>query len=208
MKKIFTIAIAGVILSACNGAEKLTDNNKTKATKKKVACADMPVGVGKEHLDWVKEKQSVLYDDTKVVVLPKVYKVYTLSKEQLNAFFLAVKNNKTTQPLETVVPLPYGCIVFPVEQRKDVSPKMLKMYPNTILAKGEKDGYELNLSFDGTKMSGQIRSATQQYDIMPMEANGNFYYVVYEKAQEMEANKEGVYKETPKMKSHKIRYDR
>lgn len=209
MKKVFTIAILGAMLAACNSSEKLTSNNEGgKTTKKKVACADMHIDMGKAHLDWVKEKESVLQDDSKLVVLPKEYTVYSIGNGQLTTFFEAVKNNTDVQPLETVVPLPYGCIVFPVKERTDISLQMRKMYPNTTLLVGEKDGYELNLSFDGTKMSGRVKSATQQYDIMPMVANGYVYYMVYEKAQEMEANKEGAYKEIPKMKSHKIRYDR
>lgn len=208
MKKNLAIVLAVIILSACKSTEKTASGNKEKATKAKVACADMHIDMGKEHIDWVKAKPSVLQDDSKLIVLPKVYDVFSIDIVQMNSFFQAVKNNQTTEMLNTVVPLPYGCMIFAIKEQKDMPAPMRKLYPNTIVIKGEKNGYELQMAFDGIKMSGQAKSATQHFNIMPVEANGKYHYIIYEKAQEMEANKEGVYNGEQKMKSLKVRYDR
>ncbi len=183
-------------------------SNVTKIDKKKVACAKVHVDMGKPHIDWFKEKPVVLHDESKVVVLPKVYDVYSIDAQQVSTFFNKVKNNTKANPLQTVVPLPFGCMLFDVQPNKEVPAQVRERYPNTIVVKGAKDGYELQMAYDGEKLSGQVKSGTLVYNIMPVESKGKYYCIIYEKTQPLEANKKQMYNGPQELKSNKVRYDR
>lgn len=195
IKHILIAGFSLAILGSCKGTDKLS-NSGSKQVAKIVACSNVPIDLGKPHIDWYEEKRSVLISSNNrdnVLVLPKEYEVYSISNTQVAQFFTAVKGG---EQLQMVVPLPYpsGCRAFSMVQDKEGATQQLT---NT------ERQYKLKVAYDGNIIGGYATVDDETYRLMPVKNNDKWYCVIYKKEKRM-SNDNAV----PKGQVIKKRYDK
>lgn len=172
IKRILIAGFSLAILGSCKGTDKLS-NSDSKQVAKTVACSNVPIDLGKPHIDWYEEKKSVLANNNtdNVLVLPKEYEVYSISNTQVAQFFTAVKDG---EQLQMVVPLPYPseCKAFTMEQDTQG--------PTQQLTNTERQ-YKLKVAYDGNIIGGYATVDEETYRLMPVENNDKWYCVIYKK---------------------------
>jgi hypothetical protein len=192
--------------TATNGGEKHTSGNEVC----KMADPNIP------HISWVKETEDVLKGKD-VVVLPKVYNIYSADSAQLRHFFTVAKSSKENSKAEVIIPLPQpvGCKVFSVYQSGTMSEELQKKFPDLVTLKGADKETGLNdirMEYNGRMMQGQVTVNGEIYLIAPVSNNNHLYYIVYAKSEtkEIKRNFEGKQQTDPETlpKPEIIRYDR
>lgn len=193
-------------LAACKGTNKVVSATEgTKDVKKKVACAGVHINEEQPHLDWFPENASVFNDSKEVVVLPKEYKIYSVSPVQMQAFFNALDSDPTKE-LTTVIPLPKpaDCQVFTVRKHEVAGSKPL---PGVVLTMGKAKGQEMELDYKDGKMVAHVIWFGLTYEVYPVSNGSQTYYVVYEKQKVTNENNKPPVPEQ-KVKLEELKYDR
>lgn len=185
-KSVSIICIGLLTLGACKGTDKVSSGGKQKT--KVVACSNVPIDLGKPHVDWYEEDKSVLDSADEMLVLPKEYKIYSISNKQLDDFYTSINSG---EQLTMVVPLAgdAGCQTFTMHKDSITSAQVKKMYPNTQMLKGISGTSVLNVAYDGSTMNALATVGSDQYNVMPVKAKSAWYCIVYKKA-EVKVDKE------------------
>lgn len=187
------------LASACKTSTKLTaDNNKL--TVGSVACVSN-AAAGVPNISWVVEADESLYDKDNPVMLPQDHSLYSVDPSQASAYFAHAKAGET----EIALPLPVGCKTFKMKISSTMSPELSKKYPNLVALSGNEAGTgkgDARLEYNGSRISGQIIWGKSVYMIMPVQKQGKYYYIVYEKQDSPEPKKMN------ETKAEVIRYDK